>query len=48
MRKSQYNDPLNPQINEYRRPFIMGPVMGVLHYSIGLITDSYFVLKVKF
>jgi len=26
----------------------MGPVVGMLHYSVGLLTDAFFVLKVKF
>jgi len=26
----------------------MGPVVGMLHYSVGLLTDAFFVLKIKF
>jgi hypothetical protein len=26
----------------------MGPLVGILHYSIGLLTDTFFVVEVSF
>lgn len=46
-RKSKIRQSETYYLPEKRKPFILGPVIGMLHYSVGILTDSFFVLKVK-
>lgn len=47
VRKAKFHDHSLSHIPETRTPFIMGPIIGALHYTIGLLTDKFFVLKIK-
>lgn len=48
VRKNNFYDITRNSVPHTRAPVILGPVIGVLHYTIGLLTDTYFILKVQF
>jgi hypothetical protein len=48
IRKAKFSLTDMEYIPEVRTPFFSGPLFGFLHYSIGLMADTFFVLEIGF